>query len=173
MKKKNILIGMMGSGKTTIGKKLAKILNLDFIDTDKIIEKDCKIKINKIFEKFGESFFRKKEEKVVLKLLSKKKSSVIALGGGAFLNKKVQKKIIKENVSIWLDVSLEAIYKRCKGSNQRPLLNKKNNSNLKKTIKELMQIRKPIYSKAKFVIKTNKSTTEVCKKILFSIKNII
>ena len=97
----------------------------------------------------------------------------MALGGGAFLNKKVQKKIIKENVSIWLDVSLEAIYKRCKGSNQRPLLNKKNNSNLKKTIKELMQIRKPIYSKAKFVIKTNKSTTEVCKKILFSIKNII
>ena len=97
----------------------------------------------------------------------------MALGGGAFLNKKVQKKIIKENVSIWLDVSLEAIYKRCKGSNQRPLLNKKNNSNLKKTIKELMQIRKPIYSKAKFVIKTNKSATEVCKKILFSIKNII
>ena len=95
MKKKIILIGMMGSGKTTIGKKLAKILNLDFIDTDKIIEKDCKIKINKIFEKFGESFFRKKEEKVVLKLLSKKKSSVMALGGGAFLNKKVQKKIIK------------------------------------------------------------------------------
>ncbi|MCH2541278.1 MAG: shikimate kinase [Alphaproteobacteria bacterium] len=175
MKKKIVLIGMMGSGKTTVGKILSKILKLNFIDTDIQIEKKCGIKIKKIFEKYGEHYFRRKEEKIILDiLLNKKKTDVIALGGGAFLNKKLRKIILKETISVWLDASTDLIYKRCKKSNERPLLNEKNNNkNLRKIIKDLSKERKPIYSKAKFVVKTNEKPLKVCDKILNCIKNLV
>ena len=174
MKKKIVLIGMMGSGKTTIGKILSKNLKLNFVDTDILLEKEYGLKITKIFEKYGEKDFRDKEEKIVLNILkNNKKPCVIALGGGTFLNKKIQKIILKETISIWLDANIELIYKRCKKSNQRPLLNKSNDKKLRKIIKDLLKIRKPIYSKAKFMIKTAKNPVKVCKKILICIKNLI
>ena len=73
MKKKIVLLGMMGSGKTTVGKTLSKFLKLKMVDTDKIIEKKCGIKIKRIFEKYGEKYFRKKEEVIILKILSSNK----------------------------------------------------------------------------------------------------
>ena len=83
MKKKIVLIGMMGSGKTTVGRILSKSLKLNFIDTDILIEKNCGIKIRKIFDKYGEEYFRRTEEKIILDiLLNKKTPGVIALGGG-------------------------------------------------------------------------------------------
>jgi len=174
MKKKIVLIGMMGSGKTTIGKILSKNLKLNFVDTDILLEKEYGLKITKIFEKYGEKDFRDKEEKIVLNILkNNKKPCVIALGGGTFLNKKIQKIILKETISIWLDANIELIYKRCKKSNQRPLLNKSNDKKLRKIIKDLLKIRKPIYSKAKFMIKTNENPVKVCNKILICIKNLI
>ena len=175
MKKKIVLIGMMGSGKTTVGRILSKSLKLNFIDTDILIEKNCGIKIRKIFDKYGEEYFRRTEEKIILDiLLNKKTPGVIALGGGAFLNKKLQKIILKETVSIWLDASIDLICKRCKKSNQRPLLNKKNNNkNLRKIIKDLLKKRKPVYSKAKFIVKTNEKPFKVCNKILICIKNLV
>ena len=174
MKKKIVLIGMMGSGKTTIGKILSKNLKLNFVDTDILLEKEYGLKITKIFEKYGEKYFRDKEEKIVLNILKNNiKPCVIALGGGTFLNKKIQKIILKETISIWLDANIELIYKRCKKSNQRPLLNKSNDKKLRKTIKDLLKIRKPIYSKAKFMIKTNENSVKVCNKILICIKNLI
>ena len=174
MKKKIVLIGMMGSGKTTIGKILSKNLKLNFVDTDILLEKEYGLKITKIFEKYGEKDFRDKEEKIVLNILkNNKKPCVIALGGGTFLNKKIQKIILKETISIWLDANIDLIYKRCKKSNQRPLLNKSNDKKLRKIIKDLLKIRKPIYSKAKFMIKTNENPVKVCNKILICIKNLI
>ena len=175
MKKKIVLIGMMGSGKTTVGKVLSKILKLNFVDTDILIEKKCGLKITKIFDKYGEKYFRRKEEEIVLDtLLNDKKPCVVALGGGAFLNKKLQKIILKETISIWLDVSIDLIHKRCKKTNRRPLLNEKNNSkNLKKIIKDLLKKRKPMYSKAKFIVKTNEKPIKVCDKILICIKNLV
>ena len=174
MKKKIVLIGMMGSGKTTVGKVLSKTLKLNFIDTDILIEKKCGLKITKIFDKYGEKYFRHKEERVILDtLLNDKKPGIVALGGGAFLNKKLQKIILKETISIWLDANIDLIYKRCKKSNQRPLLNKSNDKKLRKIIKDLLKIRKPIYSKAKFMIKTNENPVKVCNKILICIKNLI
>ena len=174
MKKKIVLIGMMGSGKTTVGRILSKRLKINFIDTDILIEKKCGIKIKKIFDKYGEEYFRRKEEKIIQDiLLNNKKPGVIALGGGAFLNKKLQKIILKETISIWLDTTIELIYKRCKKSNQRPLLYEGNNKNLKEIIKNLLKIRKPIYSKAKFTVKTNEKPIKVCKKILIYIKSFI
>ena len=174
MKKKIVLIGMMGSGKSTIGKILSKILKLNFIDTDILIEKKCGLKIKEIFDKYGEKYFRHKEEKIILNiLLNDKIPCVLALGGGAFLNKKLQKIVLKKTISIWLDANIELIYKRCKKSNKRPLLYENNNEKLKKIIKNLLKIRNPIYSKAKFIVKTNEQPIKVCDKILIYIKNII
>ena len=174
MKKKIVLIGMMGSGKSTVGKILSKTLKLNFIDTDVLIEKKCGLKITEIFDKYGEKYFRHKEEKIVLNiLLNDKKPCVLALGGGAFLNKKLQKVVLQKTISVWLDTNIELIYKRCKKSNKRPLLDESNDKKLKKIIKDLLKIRNPIYSKAKFIVKTNEQPVRVCNKILIYIKNLI
>jgi shikimate kinase len=174
MKKKIVLIGMMGSGKSTVGKILSKTLKLNFIDTDFLIEKKCGLKIKEIFDKYGEKYFRDKEEKIVLNiLLNDKKPCVLALGGGAFLNKKLQKVVLQKTISVWLDTNIELIYKRCKKSNKRPLLDESNDKKLKKIIKDLLKIRNPIYSKAKFIVKTNEQPVRVCNKILIYIKNLI
>ena len=174
MKKKIVLIGMMGSGKSTVGKILSKTLKLNFIDTDILIEKKCGLKIKEIFDKYGEKYFRDKEEKIVLNiLLNDKKHCVLALGGGAFLNKKLQKIVLKKTISVWLDTNIELIYKRCKKSNKRPLLDESNDKKLKKIIKDLLKIRNAIYSKAKFILKTNEQPVRVCNKILIYIKNLI
>ena len=174
MKKKIVLIGMMGSGKSTVGKILSKTLKINFIDSDILIEKKCGLKITEIFDKYGEKYFRDKEEKIVLNiLLNDRKPYVLALGGGAFLNKKLQKIVLKKTISVWLDTNIELIYKRCKKTNKRPLLYESNDKTLKKIIKNLLKIRNPIYSKAKFIVKTNEQPVRVCNKILIYIKNLI
>ena len=144
MKKNLVLLGMMGVGKTTIGKIVAKKQNLEFVDTDASIEKKCSMKISEIFKKKGEKFFRIEEEKEVLKSL-KNNNCVIALGGGAFINKTVRNTILKNAVSIWLDIDLKILNKRIKWNKKRPLLNKANNQ---KEIDKLYFERKNIYKLA-------------------------
>ena len=121
---------MMGVGKTTLGKIVAKKTGLKFIDTDTNIEKNCLMKISEIFKKKGEKFFRLEENKEVLKSL-KKSNSVIALGGGAFMDKTIRDSILKNAVSIWLDADLKDLNKRIKWSNKRPLLNEENNQKIR------------------------------------------
>ena len=101
LNKNLILIGMMASGKSTIGRLLAKRLNLKFFDTDFIIEKKTKMKIAQIFEKKGEVKFRDLERKITLNLLNKKRC-VISLGGGAYINKTIRKVANKKCNTIWL-----------------------------------------------------------------------
>ena len=96
---------MMGVGKTTLGKIVAKKIGLKFIDTDTNIEENCSMKISEIFKRKGEKFFRLEENKEVSKSL-KESNSVIALGGGAFINKTISDNVLKSAVSIWLDVDL-------------------------------------------------------------------
>ena len=117
---------MMGVGKSTIGKLLAKRLKAKFIDVDKVIEKNEKKSIKNIFEERGEKYFRKLERKITLKFLKNKKA-VIALGGGAFINKDIREVILKSSKSVWLKVGLNNLIKRYKNNNRRPLLNKKKN----------------------------------------------
>jgi len=135
---------MMGVGKTTLGKIVAKKINLKFIDTDSNIEKKYEMKISEIFKEKGEKFFRLEEEKEVLESL-KEVNSVIALGGGAFLNKTVRENILKNAISIWLDINLKDLNKRMKWSSKRPLLNIENKQ---KKINELYDKRKNIYKLA-------------------------
>ena len=148
MRKNLVLLGMMGVGKSTLGKIVAKKLNLEFVDTDTRIEEKYLMKINTIFKKKGEKFFRLEEEKEVLKSL-KKNNCVIALGGGAFINKTIRNNILKNDVSIWLDSDLEILNKRTKWSKKRPLLNKENS---KVVINKLYEERKKIYKLANYKI---------------------
>jgi len=159
---------MMGVGKSTLGKIVAKKLNLKFIDTDLNIEKRWSMKIWEIFENKGENFFRIEEEKEVLECLKKNKT-VLALGGGAFMNKNIRNLILKNSLSFWLDLNLKTIALRVKWNKKRPLLNQQNAEGI---IKKLYLKRKNIYKLAKYKINCNKMTKEeIAKKIIFFYEN--
>ena len=163
MRKNLVLLGMMGVGKTTVGKIVAKKQGLEFIDTDINIEEKCSMKIAEIFKKKGEKFFRIEEKKEVLKSL-KKNNCVIALGGGAFINETVRNSILKNAISMWLDVSLETLNKRIKWNKKRPLLSEKNNQ---KKISQLYSERKNIYKLANHRINChNLIKQDIAKKII-------
>ena len=163
MKKNLVLLGMMGVGKTTLGKIVAKKRGLEFIDTDINIEKKLSMKISEIFNKKGEKFFRIEEEKEALKSL-KKNNCVIALGGGAFINKTVRNNILKNAVSMWLDIDLKTLNKRIKWNKKRPLLNNKNNQ---EQINKLYSERKDIYKLANHRINCDNLDKEnIAKKII-------
>ena len=143
IKKNLVLLGMMGVGKTGIGKYVARRLKINFFDIDKLIEKKNEMKITKIFKTKGETYFRKEEEFVTIKYLNKK-GSIISLGGGGFINDKIRKKVLSECISVWLNVNLETIYTRLKNSKKRPLIYNNNQNNIGKIFME----RKKIYSLA-------------------------
>jgi len=163
VKKNLVLLGMMGVGKSTLGKIVAKKQSLKFVDTDLNIEKKFSMKISEIFKKKGEEFFRLHEEKEVLESLKESKC-VIALGGGAFMNKTVRDKILKDSVSIWLDLNLKTLNKRTNWSIKRPLLDGKDNQ---KKINKLYARRKNIYKLSKYKINCNNLSKEnIAKKII-------
>tara|TARA_Y100001958_G_C21218399_1_gene543764 strand:+ start:66 stop:587 length:522 start_codon:yes stop_codon:yes gene_type:complete len=157
------LTGMMGVGKSTIGKKLAKKLNYNFIDVDKTIEIKEGQSINSIFRNKSESYFRKIESNITLTEL-KRKNSVISLGGGSFIDNAIRRKVKKLSVSFWLDVPIEELIKRLSKSKQRPLLYKKN---ISETVKKIYFNRKKIYNEADYRIKCNSLKSEqIVEKIL-------
>ena len=163
MKKSLVLTGMMGVGKSTIGRLIAKRLKIKFIDVDKVIEKKEKKTIKRIFEDNGEKYFRNLEEKTTLKIL-KNNNTVIALGGGAFINKEIRQKVLSSCVSVWLKVDLDKLIKRYNKNDRRPLLDKKK---LNTDVKRIYQSRKKIYSLANFKINCdNIDKTKIVQKIL-------
>jgi len=163
VKKNLVLLGMMAVGKTTLGKIVALNKGLEFIDTDLNIEKNNLMAINEIFSKKGEKFFRNEERKEVLKSLEKN-NSVIALGGGAFIDEEVRATILKDSLSIWLDVDVKTLNKRIIRNQKRPLLKKNNNE---KKLIEIYQERKKIYELANHKIKCdNLSKDDIVKKII-------
>ena len=160
---KNIVfLGMMGSGKTSIGFLVSKKLNLDFYDVDNYIETKMDMKISNIFKTKGEEFFRKEEEKNTLNILKKEKV-VIALGGGAFINKKIRNEVLKNHLSFWLKLDGDILISRIKKSVKRPLAINASNFDLKNMIKN----RTKYYSKALYKINCdNQSKKEIVDKIL-------
>ena len=156
-----VLIGMMGSGKSTIGILLSKKINLEFIDIDNYIENEEGMKIHEIFEKKGEKYFRKIELNKTLKALDKK-STIISLGGGGFVNDIIRKKILSSHISVWLNWNTLTIKKRIKNNKKRPLAIKLSGSQINKMILE----RSKKYSLAKYKIDCeNLSKDEIVKKI--------
>ena len=157
-----VFLGMMGSGKSSIGLQIAKKLKLTFVDIDKEIEKELGISIKKIFETKGENFFRKLEEKITLKKL-KLDSVVISLGGGAFTNKLIRKEVLRSSVSFWLNWNTTILLKRIRYSKKRPLAFNATDNELVDLIKK----RNNIYSKALYEIKCdNLSKKQVIDKVL-------
>ena len=157
-----VLLGMMGSGKSSIGSLVSKKLNLPFIDIDSLIEQNTGLTISEIFEKKGENYFRSLEEKITLKSLKKNKN-VISLGGGGFINTKIRKEILSNHFSFWLNWDEATLIRRIKGSKKRPLAFRSSDHEIRLIIKN----RSKIYSNAKFKINCNKLTkTEIVKKII-------
>ena len=168
IKKNLVLLGMMGVGKSTTGKYVAKKLKINFFDVDRLIEKNNNMKIAQIFEQKGEKYFRKNEEFFSLKYLDKKKS-VISLGGGAFINNKIRNKVLSNCVSIWLNLSLENLYKRLKNNKKRPMINKNDPENIKKLFEE----RKKIYCLANYEVNCDNLTiNELSEKIINLYENV-
>ena len=118
VRKNLVLLGMMGVGKSTIGKIVAKKLNLKFIDTDLNIEKKRSMKISEIFEKKGEVEFRNLEKKVALKFLNKP-FSVISLGGGAFINEIIKEKVKKKGITVWLKWDSQTLINRIRKNKKK------------------------------------------------------
>ena len=163
MEKNLTLTGMMGVGKTTIGKRLAKKLNYAFVDVDKIIEKQEGESISSIFKNKGENYFRKIEKQLTIMEL-KKNNSVISLGGGAFLNSSIRQYSKKNSISFWLDVPIEILIKRLKKSNNRPVIGKEKTND---SIKKIYFVRKKFYTKADYRIKCKTLTLkQIIEKIL-------
>ena len=162
LKKNLVLLGMMGSGKSTIGYLLSKNLNLEFYDIDSIIEKQDGRKIAEIFNTEGEDFFRKLEEKVSIKIL-KLENKVVSLGGGAFLNENIRKEVLSNNVSFWLNWKSSTLIRRIKRNKKRPIAYNSNENEIKKLISERLKI----YSMADFKINCEKfNKNEIVNKII-------
>ena len=162
MKKNLVLIGMMGSGKSTIGREISKKTALKFIDTDQLIENHEKMKVREIFEKKGEKIFRSVEEKIVLKTL-KSSGQVIALGGGSFHNSKIRSEILKNSISFWLCWKNNEILKRLSNSKKRPKLDLLSH----KDIIKLINSRAKIYLKANYKVNCdNLNKFQIANKIL-------
>ena len=159
LNKNIVLIGMMGAGKSTIGYLLSKSTNLNYVDIDKLIEKEAELKIYNIFEKKGEKYFRNLEEKITLKSLKSKKN-IISLGGGGFINKNIRKEVLNNNISFWLNWKNSTIIQRILKSKKRPLTINSSESDLKKLIND----RSKIYSEANFKINCENLTKNMITK---------
>lgn len=153
-----VLIGFMGSGKTTFGKTLAAKLGWDFIDADREIVKHEKQSIDLIFQNEGEKYFRDIESSTVNEL-TQMKSTVIALGGGAVKSSGVRRAIRnKRSYVIWLQVSADQVRRRTSGSSVRPLLNTENPM---KVIRCLLRERKPLYRQCSDIAVNSNTLTDV------------
>ena len=144
LNKNLVFLGMMGSGKSSIGAMVSKKLNIPFIDIDNLIEEHAGMTISEIFKVNGEAYFRNLEEKITIKSLKYKKV-VVSLGGGSFVNDKIRKDILKNHFSFWLDWDDLILIKRIKGSKKRPLASNSTDLEIKAIInKERKYIQKLI-----------------------------
>lgn len=145
-----VLVGLMGAGKSCIGRRLAARLDVPFVDADLEIEKAAGLSIAEIFEKYGEAYFRDGERRVMTRLLHGA-PCVLASGGGAFIDAETRKLIKDKAASLWLRAELDTLVARTKGRSHRPLLN---SGDPRETLQNLMDTRYPIYAEADVAVDT-------------------
>lgn len=148
-----VLVGMMGVGKTSVGRRLAHKLNLDFVDADEEIEKAAGLKVSEIFERFGEDYFRDGERRVIARLIEGA-PKVIATGGGAFINDETRALILETARSIWLNADIDVLVERVSRRNHRPLLHGRNPHEV---LIDLSEKRGPLYALADIHIRSDQS----------------
>jgi len=164
-----VLVGFMGTGKTSVGKRLARELKMGFLEMDETIEKEAGIKISEIFARFGEKAFRKKEKELV-KRIAELDNLVISTGGGVILEEENVKDLKKNGILICLWATPSVIYNRIKNEAHRPLINCKNP---KKRIKELLEDRASFYAQADYTIDNSRLTlTGAVKEIIKILPNL-
>lgn len=167
-----MLVGLMGAGKTSVGRRLASKLGIPFVDADQEIEDAAGCSIEDFFELYGEPAFREGEERVIRRLLDGG-PQVLATGGGAFMNESIREAIAEYGVSVWLRADLDILEKRTGRRGGRPLLKGKNP---RAVLKKLMDQRYPIYNEADIVVDTGPegidTTTEAIIKALEKILNV-
>lgn len=151
-----VLVGLMGVGKSTVGRRLAKRLALPFVDADAEIEKAAGCPISDIFEFHGEAAFREGERRVLRRLLEER-PAVIATGGGAFIDDETRRHVRQHATSIWLRTDLDTVVKRVKRNTNRPLLR---NGDPRKTLEHLMEVRDPIYAEADIVVDSSDTAVD-------------
>lgn len=140
-----VLVGLMGAGKTTVGRRLARRLGLGFYDADDEIEKAARISISEIFTEYGEAEFRALERRVIARMLEAEKPSVIATGGGAFMNAETRKLIKSRAISVWLKADIDVLMERVTRRDTRPLLR---TADPRAVMERLLRQRAPAYAEA-------------------------
>ncbi len=155
LRKTVVLVGMMGAGKTAVGRTLAAQLGVNFLDSDHEIEEAANMSIAEIFARDGEPFFREKESQVIERLLAGT-PCVLSTGGGAFLAERNRRMITSKGVSIWLNADLEVLWERVRHKDTRPLLQ---TGNPKKTLADIFEARVPVYSLADMSVLSGGGTT--------------
>jgi shikimate kinase len=151
-----VLVGLMGAGKSTVGRRLAKRLHLQFVDSDEEIERAADQTIPEIFERFGEPSFRDGERRVIARLIEGE-PKVIATGGGAFMNEETRTLILDRCLAIWLDADIDTLAERVSRRDNRPLLRNKEPASV---LRELAALRNPIYAMAHLHIRSSASPHE-------------
>jgi shikimate kinase len=151
LEKPVVLIGMMGVGKSTVGRMLATKIGVKFIDTDEEIEKAADLSISEIFERFGEEYFRDGERRVIARLIGEG-PGVIATGGGAFINEQTRNLIKEKCHSVWIDADIDVLVARVSRRSHRPLLAGKDP---RAVLTELFEKRGPIYALADFHVRSD------------------
>jgi len=146
-----VLVGLMGAGKSTIGRRLAKRLGLPFVDADVEIEAAAGLSIAEIFERYGEAHFRDGERRVIARLVEGP-SQVIATGGGAFMDESSRALILDRCTAVWLDGEVETLARRVGRRQHRPLLAGKDPRTL---IEELSKLRNPVYAKVHIAVRSD------------------
>jgi len=145
-----VLVGLMGAGKTSVGRRLAEKLEIPFVDADHEIEVAAGKTIPEIFSDHGEEYFREGERRVITRLLENGKQ-VLATGGGAFMNAETREKIKRHGVSLWLKADLDVLLKRVAKRNDRPLLQ---NEDPAIVMKRLIDLRYPIYAQSDITVES-------------------
>jgi shikimate kinase len=163
LEKTLVLVGMMGAGKTSVGRRLASTLGVPFRDADTEIELAAGCTVNDIFERFGEPAFRAGERKVIARLLGEP-AHVLATGGGAFMDPETRARIKESAISIWLRAHIELLLERVMRKDHRPLLR---NTDNRVALERLLKEREPIYAQADIVVESDDGPHEaVVKRIL-------
>ncbi len=150
LRKTVVLVGMMGAGKTAVGKELARMLGVPFLDSDEEIVTASTLSIAEIFERFGEPYFRAREAEVIARLL-RGTPCVLSVGGGAFLNPETRARISAEGAALWLKADLDLLWSRVRHKTTRPLLR---TDNPRETLAELLDTRGPAYAQADLTVET-------------------
>lgn len=151
LKKTVVMVGMMGAGKTAVGRALAAKIGVPFLDSDAEIVKAANMSIAEIFERDGEAFFRTKETQVIDRLLDEERG-ILSTGGGAFLADGNRSLISEKGVAVWLDADLELLWQRVKHKDTRPLLR---TANPRQTLSDIFDARVPIYAKAELSVQAD------------------